>query len=363
MSFAATVDQERQVAPATESLARAALSEAIDRLLEDGAPAVQLISDYPSGDQADAKMATAVHRYVPGVSFLPTVTAEPLNTSQGSFRTLMLALAPEECRAKNVFFYLNVAPIDKQSARNGEHPFCVAVLTNGAVVFSPLAGFSLSAFKPYIQHLIVLKCDQAGKQFRSWQSFPPAIGRVFDRDWTVIDRVVTDMSEVPEFPDSLIADDDPFGNLRTLSVREDVEALGIQWGDECCLLRNGIPVARVLFGDPRNGKKYSNGILSLKPGSNIIEPGGDREKIGFLDLFRVKGRAREDAVLDFEHFRISWFGALSEAAAVASRAARTSGLAAAFRGFFGVLAVRVPEKRKDVGAYERAVPVMTLRKL
>lgn len=354
------------VSSSTGTAALDELREALDQLTRENTSVLQLVSDYPPGDPADTKMATAIMKHAPISALLPSVVVRPLDTAQLSFRALMLAMSPSSCVGDNVWFYVNVAPIEKRHHRNGEHPFCVALLTNGKLVASPMAGYSLSAFKPWIKRLYVLRCDQKGKQFRSWQAFPEPLGQLLRGEFDVIESCDDALIEsIPALPAQFVCDDDSFCNLRTLMCREDLEAQGFVWGDECILYRDGVPVSLVLFGDPQAGSEHNYGArwLSLKPGSNIIDPGDDQPQRTHLDLFRVYGKASRLAVYDINEFSISLWGAFSEAIAVATRARRTSGLLSAANGFAKVLRLRLHEWRSDVGDYERKQPVYSLKKI
>jgi len=341
------------------------MREAVERLTRHGSAVMQMVSDYPPGDPADAKMATAILKHCPVGTLLPSVTARPLDTAHLSFRALMLAVSPANCLRENVFFYLNVAPIEHQHERNGAHPFCVALLRSGQIVASPLAGFSFSAFKPWIKELYILQCDQRGRQFRSWQSFPAPLGRFLNGDFDVVDSEEQCTARaIPDLPEQFVWDDDSFCNLRTHTTREDMEARGFHWGDECVLLRDGIPVAKLLFGDPKPGRehRYDRRWLSLKPGSNIIEPIEGEKPLTYLDVFRVYGKASRLAVYDINRYDISLFGAVSEAFAVATRARRTSGVKGACLGFYRVLKLRLSEWWSDIADYERKRPVYSIVK-
>ena len=164
------------------------LAESLVRF--EGGFVLQNVGDYAPGDPATAKMATPYCKGEIG-TLLPPVSCRPLDTKQGSFRAAMLALAPREQLGDNVFFYLNVAPIDSQADRNGHHQLCVAVLTNGRILAGPNAGFSFSFFKDWIKKLYVISCKQEGVQFRIWMSFPQELLRLLGGDYSVIEADIT----------------------------------------------------------------------------------------------------------------------------------------------------------------------------
>jgi len=324
---------------------------------------VQLIGDYKTGDQASAKMGTAIAAKCPPnclpLSFLPSVSVPPLDTVRGGFETAMLACGPLHLRPRNTLFYLNVAPIAKRDSRNGGHEFYAALLEDGTVVFSPSAGHSFSAIASRLRAVFVLACEQENVQFRSWALFPEIIGKLLEGDFSVVERVIEPNEfEFEAIPASFAVDFDNFGNIRSAQTTESLVHLGLSPGEPVVLLRDGVPIARGVFGNAPDGTHYPDTWLSVKPGSNIV--GEAESSVTYLDIFRTAGSARRICVLDIEDFRISIGGAFSEACAVASRVRREFGILKAARGFFSVFRLRFSEWRRDVGDYERHIPVLTV---
>ncbi len=346
---------------------RSELDRAIARLTHSNALNCVLVSDYSPGDPAATKMEQALGAYLrhhaESVSFHSHVSVPPLQTRRGGFRMAMLALGPEHLWGPNTVYYLNVAPIEHKDSRNGGHRFCAALLTNGVVVFSPDACQSFAELRPYIRAYFVLECDQEGKQFRSWQVFPEVIGSLLGKDDNVVSHVLANGSR-PVYPEteSLAIDIDNFGNLRLRVSREELEALGFVWGERVTVLRNGIPVARAIFGDPKGGRTPDDCSFSIKPGSNIVVPGGELPPVTLLDLFGVGDSADDQIAWEISTFKNKRLFAWLEGYVVASTVVANYGWLRGIKAFLSVTRERREERKRKVGKHCRRVPVITFAK-
>lgn len=184
-------------------------------------------------------------------------------------------------------FYVNTAPRkDDLSPRvkNSGEGLVYAKLYNGVEIVAVNSGYSLSFVKEATDEVRLIDCDTDGSQFRSRDVFPPAFGRIYNGDYSVLgDNIIDD---IPDVPEDSVCYTDGYGNMKCSLEASLVDGLK---GQDIIIEINGVQgVARVadgIFG-------VADGQFCMSVGSSgWTLPNGKQHR--FVEIIKRGGSAAE----------------------------------------------------------------------
>ncbi len=247
---------------------------------------LHIVADYAPGDLAFSEMISALAKHLPDDFRWHYTAVKSFDTIATGFVVAQLGLQKESLRAPKTYLYVNCAPRkDRKEARpqnEGEGLLYVRFATGveGVVVNS---GYSLSFARDGITELSTLNIERGGSQFRSRDIFPPAVGFVANKDYSICGAKLTPAEVIPDAPVGVVGYVDSFGNLKT-TYREGDKIVGA--------LKPGQRVRVAINGVERTAS-VASGSFNVDEGDIAFAPGSSGHERRFWEIFQRGGSASE----------------------------------------------------------------------
>lgn len=251
---------------------------------------LHIVADYGPGDLAFSEMISALARHLPDDFRWHYTTVRSFDTVATGFVVAQLGLQKESLRAPKTYLYVNCAPRkDRKEARphnEGEGLLYVRFATGveGVIVNS---GYSLSFAREGIAELKTLKIERGGSQFRSRDVFPPAVGYIASKDYSVCGESLIPSEVIPPPPHGVVGYIDSFGNLKTTFRDGDALLASLSPGQRVRVVINGI----------ERTASVASGSFNVAEGDIAFAPGSSGHERRFWEVFQRGGSAAETFAL------------------------------------------------------------------
>jgi hypothetical protein len=247
---------------------------------------LHIVADYGAGDLAFSEMISALAKHLPDDFRWHYTTVKSFDTLATGFVVAQLGLQKESLRAPKTYLYVNCAPRkDRKEARpqnEGEGLLYVRFATGveGIIVNS---GYSLSFARDGIAELWSLNIEKGGSQFRSRDVFPPAVGFIAKKDYSIRASQLNPVEVIPEPPSAAVGYIDSFGNLKTTFREGDKPVAALVPGQRIKVLINGI----------ERTVSVASGSFNVDEGDIAFAPGSSGHERRFWEIFQRGGSAAE----------------------------------------------------------------------
>ena len=245
---------------------------------------LHVVADYAPGDLAFSEMIQALASYLPDDFRWHYTTVKSFDTIATGFVVAQLGLQSPELRPANTIIYANCAPRkDRSEARvhNEGEKILYVEFPNGVEGLIVNSGYSLSFIRDEVASVWSTSVQRGGSQFRSRDIFPPLVGHVAKKDYSVRIEKLVPSDVIPPPPRGVVGYVDSFGNLKTTYRDGDPELRGLKEGQRVTVSINGVRLMATV----------ATGSFNVCEGEIAFAPGSSGHNRRFWEVFQRGGSA------------------------------------------------------------------------
>lgn len=237
-----------------------------------------LLSDYGTGDAAFTEVMLRLRSLAPD-TYLHPQSVPPFSTINTGYWIAQIALTPD---IPKTYIFSNTAPRKEEKTaqeNNKGEKMMYARLKNGFEIMAINAGYAFSFVKPHIERFHYANVENEGSQFRSRDIYPFAVAKMLKKDASIIGEK-EDVSIIPDYPRSVVASIDGYGNIKTTTRLSEVSGMYTPGQKLKVSLNHDLHVAI-----------FTDGVFNIHEGELAFAPGSTGHDDKFMELFVRGGSA------------------------------------------------------------------------